>query len=276
MHKKYIMLPMPEFTRPQETLPGLDLLALTVDGVARRAQAQDAQRIERSLKIKRLRELQDRAWTEHCEAVVARRQESWESVALHLRATPPTARDAYNKSALWRFTAQQQASDGSMVEICTSITMSRIFLDGHDARQYLDQPVVGKTCPDELLGVAAEGKRGKRHIPLEPLQRAHDLLLIDHADELKAKTTAVVLGSSQKPETLYEADLFTDYHNPNKRQFEFYMDPKNTHYLLEWKDLETEEAIVAHLHQETARPIVEAQYEQLACIGEVLLQSSPA
>lgn len=266
---------MSELAHHQETLPGLDLLALAVDGVARRAQAQDAQRIERTLKIKRLRELQNLAWAEYCETIVARRQESWESVALHLRATPPSMRGVYNESALWRFASQQQASDGSMVEIRTAITMSRIFLKGEDARKYLGEPVLGKACPDELLGIAAQGKRGKRHIPLEPLQRAHDLLLIDHADELKAKTTAVVLGSSQKPESLYEVDLFTDYHDPDNRRFAFYMHPDNAHHLLKW-DLEDENAVVARLYEDTARPKIDAQYEQLACIGEILLQSSPA
>ena len=264
---------MSETLRGQELIPGLDVVALVAGGVARRAQAQDERRIDRAVRVQTMKELQERAWTEHCERVIGPRQETWESIAQHLRAAPPSQRNY--RATSWQFTAQQPV-DQSMVELHTSVTLTaHEYGEGWETRKYLDRPVIGKACPDELLGVPAQGKRGKRRIPLEPLQQAHDLLLIDRADDMKAQVTAGVLGSTRPPETLFEVSLSGDYHDPNNRRLHFYMEPEHAHLLVDW-NISDDAALIERLHERSAQARVDEQYEQLRQIGEILLQSSPA
>lgn len=262
------------FERSEDPLAGLNLLDAIAYGVARRTDELDEQAIDRTSTVHLIQGLQDRAWETYRTETLEPRWMAWESVAQHLRATPPQTRESSNHAA-WEFVARRNANTkagNSTIEVCTSISLSCALSLDPAAESYLRRPIIGKECPEEILGVPVEGKRGKRQIPEEPLRRKLDGLLIDNASFITASVKAAVLGSPQEPKLLYWVRM-PFHHDTEERNWG--MQPENAHHFLD-SYTGDDAAMIARIREHAARPETDQEYAKLSDIGNVLLESVPA
>lgn len=215
----------------------------TVNEIAAKANKNEAIRSKEFADLDWVRTMQNRAWTEFCDAVMPPRQKTWGTLVSFLADTPPQKWNPDGFGASWDRARLEEAEEGSRVQLKIHIeadTTKENSLYMHpkliQAASFLKDPRTGKTCPEELLGVEAVGKGRKRSIPLEELEgaynRSRNEIFTRGIDRINARVTGEVPGSTVKPMPLLSVTASAEGHDPANRYY--YLRPEEARTVIKY------------------------------------------
>jgi hypothetical protein len=254
-----------------------------LDAYIQRATVQDVSRTDITATHGAIALLQDVTWSDYCDKELPERRALWESTMDRLGDIQPetaslSSRGLRGPYATWNVACLRKKAD-TMLELTTSVEVEAsaegLAESGVlQAQKYLEQPIIGKKCPDALLGILATGGRFRKAVPLDRLQTAHDKaqqeFILTNAWRFTAKTVVKSLGSAARAKHLYEVELHSGWVDPNKRGF--YLQPENAYAIS--KELGTEVSqsrILEFLAEEaTGGQEIRQRFQQLGIVAHLL------
>jgi hypothetical protein len=280
----------------QESLPGLDTLSLAIKRYAASVGVVEGAGAQKEADRTWIKIAQDTAWKQFCDRAMPARQATWGVVAAALRDIPPHKWSVVGGSAgatlngEWGFATLREEGN-SMVRLVTTVKTETLFNDlpgeVRQADSYLKTPKRGTECPNEMLGVQAEGKPRKRMLPIAGLHRvylrARQDAAVDNVRSLNATVTASILGSDVEPKQLSRVGILSEWHNPNVRPIylqtrhadSVIRDFNNPGFRMDGQEQDMNpNTLMQFLDSRAAER--DYAYEQLTAIATILSESTPA